>query len=111
MDLIFNQLNLNNKPTINDNFNQDDNTILSDEKNINIDVNDLNNTEIKTKNKKKSTEYVNKFITKNKDKLKEKIICNICLSTYTYFNKYTHQKTKRHQTFLNKNKNHIKLDL
>jgi hypothetical protein len=52
--------------------------------------------------KKTSTKYVKKFIERNKDKLKEKKTCEICLSTYTHFNKYAHNKTKRHQIFLNK---------
>lgn len=52
--------------------------------------------------KNTSTKYVKKFKENNKEKIKEKITCDVCLSTYTYFNKYTHFKTKRHLTFLNK---------
>ena len=43
---------------------------------------------------------MNKFIDNNKEKLNEKIICPICKGSYTYFNKSTHLKTKRHQSFL-----------
>jgi len=46
--------------------------------------------------KPNSTKYVKIFIEKNKDKIKEKIQCPICYSSYTYFNKSKHYKTKRH---------------
>lgn len=44
----------------------------------------------------KNTKYVRKFIEKNKDKINLKIQCPICYSSYTYFNKSKHFKTKRH---------------
>ena len=46
--------------------------------------------------KKNSSKYVRKFIEKNKEKINTKIQCPICYSSYTYFNKSKHYKTKRH---------------
>jgi hypothetical protein len=46
--------------------------------------------------KTNSTKYVKKFIENNKDKINLKIQCHICYSSYTYFNKSKHFKTKRH---------------
>jgi len=51
---------------------------------------------------KKSINNNKKFIENNKDKIKEKIECNICKGSYTYFNKSKHNKTKRHVKFINK---------
>lgn len=53
--------------------------------------------DIKTLKKKL---YTNKFLEKNKDKLKEKHICKICKGSYTYFNITKHKNTKRHKSFL-----------
>ena len=39
---------------------------------------------------------------KNKDKIKEKIICDICCGTYTYFNKSKHFKSSKHIKIMNK---------
>jgi hypothetical protein len=46
--------------------------------------------------KQNSTKYVKKFIEKNKEKINTKVQCPICYSSYTYFNKSKHYKTKRH---------------
>jgi hypothetical protein len=46
--------------------------------------------------KHNSTKYVKKFIEKNKDKINIKVQCPVCYSSYTYFNKSKHFKTKRH---------------
>lgn len=54
------------------------------------------------KKKKTSTDSVKKYIEKNKDKLKEKKICDVCMGTYTHFNLYCHRKTKRHLMFMEK---------
>jgi len=51
----------------------------------------------------RNTKYVRKFIEKNKDVINNKIECPICYSTYTYFNKSKHLKTKRHLKMLEKN--------
>lgn len=67
---------------INNNIDENEKTIL---------LNDGNETK-KLKNKG----YLKKFIAKNKDKINEKIECPICYSTYSYFNKSKHYKTKRH---------------
>lgn len=40
--------------------------------------------------------YYENFKNKNVDKIKEKSVCEICGGSYTYFNKSSHMKTKRH---------------
>ena len=40
--------------------------------------------------------YYETFKYKNKDKIHEKIKCEICGGTFTYFNKYKHNKTQKH---------------
>ena len=51
----------------------------------------------------RNTKYVRKFIEKNKNMINNKIECPICYSTYTYFNKSKHYKTKRHLKMLERN--------
>lgn len=51
----------------------------------------------------RNTKYVKKFIEKNKNMINSKIECPICYSTYTYFNKAKHYKTKRHLKMLERN--------
>jgi hypothetical protein len=46
--------------------------------------------------------HYEKFKNKNKDKINEKIECPICLGSYTYFNKSSHNKLKKHVKHLNK---------
>jgi hypothetical protein len=41
--------------------------------------------------------YYKKFIEKNKDKIHEKITCEVCSGKYTYFNKSRHLKSKKHR--------------
>lgn len=83
---------------INNNIDENEKTIL---------LNDGNETK-KLKNKG----YLKKFIAKNKDKINEKIECPICYSTYSYFNKSKHCKTKRHLKLLNiKSNNKITLNI
>lgn len=41
--------------------------------------------------------YHESFIEKNKDKVNQKCICEICGGSYTYFNKSRHNKTQKHQ--------------
>jgi len=50
------------------------------------------------------TSYI-KFKKKNKDKIKEKIICDICGGHYVYYSKSLHKKSKKHIFCLNKIKN------
>jgi hypothetical protein len=70
-----------------------------------INVNEVKDTNpiLKTESPKicNKKNYVRKFIEKNKTKISEKNICPICYSTYTYFNKSKHIKTKRHLTMVN----------
>jgi hypothetical protein len=44
--------------------------------------------------------YYEAFKEKNKDKLNEKIICQVCDGSYSYFNKSAHNKSKRHMNAL-----------
>ena len=53
---------------------------------------------------KSDKKFNNNFKIKNADKIKEKVICPICKGSYTYFNKSTHNKTKRHQDFCKESK-------
>ncbi len=41
--------------------------------------------------------YYKKFIEKNKDKIHEKKICEVCSGKYTYYNKSRHMKSKKHR--------------
>lgn len=69
-----------------------------------------NNPEIKEDNpfieliekKYNQKEYNKRFNQKNKEKVKMKHICDICLGSYTYFNKSKHFKSLRHLAFVNK---------
>lgn len=42
------------------------------------------------------SENLKKFIKNNPEKINEKIICNECGHSYSYFNKYNHNKSKKH---------------
>lgn len=57
-------------------------------------MSDIENNKVKENNKK--------FSDKHKEKIKEKHICEICNGSYTYFNKYHHNKSKKHLFILNK---------
>lgn len=48
----------------------------------------------------KNATYYNKFKEKNKERLKETVICEICEGKYQYYNKYHHNKTKKHVQIL-----------
>lgn len=50
-----------------------------------------------SKSKKTSHDYYVTFAEKHKDKVNEKIVCDVCKGKYSYFNKSHHQKTKKHQ--------------
>jgi len=41
-----------------------------------------------------------KFINSKGESLKQKITCELCKGTYTYFNKSHHYSTKRHKMFI-----------
>jgi hypothetical protein len=41
--------------------------------------------------------YNENYIKKNKERLKEKITCDICNKQYQRWNKYAHNKTKFHR--------------
>lgn len=48
------------------------------------------------KEKYNQNTYNDNFMLKHKDKLKERIECEICGGSYTYYNKSTHNKSIRH---------------
>lgn len=106
MDLLF-------LPIVNNKSNVDDELLINieppkqcEEKGIIIQE-DL---PTKKKYNKNNKVHRQKFLEKNKEKIKEKVQCPICYSTYTYFNKSKHFKTKRHLTLSNvKSNNTIKL--
>lgn len=50
---------------------------------------------IKKITKEKCREYYLGFKDKNKDKINQKVDCEICGGSFTYFNKSRHIKTKR----------------
>jgi hypothetical protein len=56
---------------------------------------------------KKSREYYNNFINKNKDKLNETKQCEICFGRYKYMNKSHHNKTALHKRVLEHHLNKI----
>jgi hypothetical protein len=60
--------------------------------------------EIKTKEKKKydQSKYNKNFMEKNKDKINQKIICDTCCGSYSYYNKSKHMKSLKHLNLLNK---------
>lgn len=78
MDLIIKQIKINNN-------------ILIDDETIKV-------VQVEEPKKCEKKNYVKQFKEKNKDKIKEKVQCSVCYSTYTYFNKCKHFKTKRHIT-------------
>jgi hypothetical protein len=49
---------------------------------------------------KKKRQYYLNFINKNKDRLEEKQICNICYGRYKYLNKSHHIRTNLHKRVL-----------
>jgi len=65
-------------------------------------VNTENESVVKTKKKYDQKKYNNNFMEKNKDKIKLKIVCDVCCGSYTYYNKSKHMKSKKHLNLLNK---------
>lgn len=63
---------------------------------IYIDKNGTNKTNKTNEIKKDNKNYHKKFVEKNKDKINEKKVCEICYGNYTYFNKSHHFKSDRH---------------
>jgi hypothetical protein len=53
---------------------------------------------METENKKyDNKKYYQQFKETNKDKLNERVKCDICGGSYTYFNKSKHIQTKKHK--------------
>jgi hypothetical protein len=56
----------------------------------------------KVLNKYDSKKYIQTFLNKNASKVKEKITCEICCGSYTYFNKSKHIRSKKHISLVEK---------
>lgn len=56
----------------------------------------------KVLNKYDSKKYIQTFLNKNASKVKEKITCDICCGSYTYFNKSKHIRSKKHLLLVEK---------
>lgn len=56
----------------------------------------------KEKSKYDQNKYNKNFLEKNRNKIKEKVLCDICCGSYTYFNKSKHLNSKKHQNIVNK---------
>jgi hypothetical protein len=54
---------------------------------------------------KNRKQYFKDYFDKNKEKLNEEFICNICGGKYKFIHKSNHIKTKKHQNTLLKNEN------
>jgi hypothetical protein len=50
--------------------------------------------------KKERLQYYNEYLEKNKEKLKQEFVCEICGGKYKYISKAHHVKTKKHITGL-----------
>lgn len=111
MDKLFQHLIPQNETKQQENINLD----TENEKEQEIEEVKMNLTEQEYKildteppKKEKRKQYINTFMIKNKGRISEKIICEVCKGTYTYFNKNKHTKTKRHNLFMDElNKNNI----
>lgn len=87
------------KEDIKEDIKEDVKEYLKEDTDVMDDVlNDIKETKTKYNYKK----YNKTFYEKNKDKISEKIICNVCMGSYTYFNKSIHNKSVRHIRCLNK---------
>jgi len=53
-------------------------------------------------NKYDSKKYIQTFLNKNSTKVKEKVTCDICCGSYTYFNKSKHIRSKKHISLVEK---------
>lgn len=65
--------------------------------NIEVTENVENN---KTPKKYDHKKYYKTFYNKNQAKIKERKVCPVCYGSYTYYNKYIHNKSKRHMLAL-----------
>jgi hypothetical protein len=62
----------------------------------NIETQEMKRPTIKITKIYNQKKYNKTFIEKNKDKIKEKNICDICCGSYTYYNKSKHMKSQKH---------------
>ncbi len=69
------------------------------ESNKEIEINKEN--EKITKRKYDQKKYNKNFMEKHKERLKQKTVCELCKGEYSYYNKSKHNKTKRHNSFVN----------
>lgn len=67
-----------------------------------IEIVELGFPDNKVLNKYDSKKYIQTFLNKNASKVKEKITCEICCGSYTYFNKSKHIRSKKHIAIVEK---------
>ena len=67
-----------------------------------IEIIELGYPDNKVLNKYDSKKYIQTFLNKNATKVKEKITCDICCGSYTYFNKSKHIRSKKHLLLVEK---------
>ena len=67
-----------------------------------IEIIELGYPDNKVLNKYDSKKYIQTFLNKNASKVKEKITCEICCGSYTYFNKSKHIRSKKHISLVEK---------
>jgi hypothetical protein len=86
-------------------LNKSETPVCDKSSDVNCD-NEIVNTPalIITKEKKKydQSKYNKNFMEKNRDKINEKKICDICCGSYSYYNKSKHMKSLKHLNLLNK---------
>jgi hypothetical protein len=59
-------------------------------------------TTVKEKKKYDQKKYNSKFMDKNREKIHQKIVCDVCCGSYSYYNKSKHMKSIKHLNLLNK---------
>lgn len=67
-----------------------------------IEIIEFDYPDNKVLNKYDSKKYIQTFLNKNATKVKEKITCDICCGSYTYFNKSKHIRSKKHLLLVEK---------
>ena len=78
--------------------------LMKDNNNLDTKTEDINTETESVVNPQKydQKKYNSTFMTKNKSKIMEKHICDVCCGSYTYYNKSKHLKSNRHIKMLNK---------
>lgn len=63
--------------------------------NLSLEISNILENET-NKYKLANKRYHLNFMTKHKEKINKKCVCELCFGTYSYFNKSKHYKSKRH---------------